>query len=243
MTAQKDLDTRDRILRAAARLLAESDGEPVSTRAVCTAAGVGAPTLYHHFGDKRGLFDAVAALGFEEYLAGKRAQERTGDPVEDLRRGWDLHVEFGRTRPAFYALMYGSPRTPPVADEAFGMLVGLVEAVADAGRLRVPVATAARMIHASGIGVTLALIAEDGRAGTGGGDGGEVSARVREGVLAAITVPDEAPADGPGEDGRASSAARAVALRAALAADPPAVLSASETALLGDWLDRIAGPR
>lgn len=108
MTAQKDLATRDRIVHAAARLLSEANGEPVSTRAVCTAAGVGAPTLYHHFGDKQGLFDAVAAYGFDEYLASKRAQGTTGDPVDDLRRGWDLHVEYGVTHPAFYTLMYGT---------------------------------------------------------------------------------------------------------------------------------------
>ena len=64
-----DIDTRERILRAAARLLAESGGAPVSTRAVCAAAGVGAPTLYHHFGDKEGLLDAVVTYGFERYLA------------------------------------------------------------------------------------------------------------------------------------------------------------------------------
>ncbi|XRQ13692.1 TetR/AcrR family transcriptional regulator [Actinomadura welshii] len=228
MTAQKDLDTRDRILRAAARLLTEAGGEPVSTRAVCTAAGVGAPTLYHHFGDKRGLFDAVAAHGFEEYLASKRAQPGTGDPVDDLRRGWDLHVEYGRTNPAFYTLMYGTSRKPPVAAEAERILLGLVGAVADAGRLRVPVDSAARMIHAAGVGVTLAVI-------SGEGDG-ELSERTREAVLAAVTIPPD------GEGGAESrAAARAAALRAALAAEPPARMTPSEAALLGEWLDRIAG--
>ncbi|MEU5987710.1 TetR/AcrR family transcriptional regulator [Spirillospora sp. NPDC047418] len=230
MTAQKDLDTRDRIVRAAAELITEADGEPVSTRAVCTAAGVGAPTLYHHFGDKRGLFDAVAAHGFEQYLESKRAQPPTGDPVDDLRRGWDLHVEFGRTHPAFYTLMYGTTRTPPVAAEALRILTGLVEAVARAGRLGVPVGTAVRMIHAAGVGVVLALI-------SGGEDGG-LSARTREAVLAAITVADAEPAGGG-----PSSAARAVALRAALAADPPPVLTATESAMLAEWLDRIAAGR
>ncbi|MFB4309124.1 TetR/AcrR family transcriptional regulator [Actinomadura sp. GTD37] len=227
MTAQKDPDTRDRIVRAAAGLLAEAAGEPVSTRAVCTAAGVGAPTLYHHFGDKRGLFDAVAAHGFERYLASKRAQARTGDPVDDLRQGWDLHVEFGRTNPAFYTLMYGTARTPPVAAEADRLLTGLVEAVARAGRLRVAVGTAARMIHAAGVGVTLSVIS--------GAVDDDLSVRTREAVLAAITVQD---GERPGGDTAAN--ARAVALRAALDAAPPTALTATEAAMLGEWLDRIA---
>lgn len=229
MTAQKDPDTRDRILRAAARLLTEAGGEPVSTRAVCTAAGVGAPTLYHHFGDKRGLFDAVAAHGFEEYLASKRAQGGTGDPVEDLRRGWDLHIEYAVTHPAFYTLMYGTPRRPAAVEEAYGILLGLVEAAARAGRLRVPVATAARMIHAAGVGVALTLIASP----SGGDAGREASVRTREAVLAAVTTGVGGPADTP-------LASRAVALKAALRAAPPTGLSASEAALLGEWLDRLA---
>ncbi|CNG08618.1 TetR family transcriptional regulator [Mycobacterium tuberculosis] len=234
MSAQKDLDTRDRIVRAAAKLITEADGEPVSTRAVCAAAGVGAPTLYHHFGDKRGLFDAVAAYGFEQYLESKRAQPPTGDPVDDLRQGWDLHVEFGRTHPAFYTLMYGTTRTPPVAEEAHRILTGLVEAVARAGRLGVSVPTAVRMIHAAGVGVVLALIS--------GGDDEELSVRTREAVLAAITVAGAGPGAGPG-GGATPSATRAVALRAALTADPPPALTATESAMLTEWLDRIAAGR
>ncbi|MES9543689.1 MULTISPECIES: TetR/AcrR family transcriptional regulator [unclassified Actinomadura] len=234
MTAQKDPDTRDRILRAAARLLMESDGEPVSTRAVCTAAGVGAPTLYHHFGDKRGLFDAVAARGFEEYLASKRAQGSTGDPVEDLRRGWDLHIEYAVTHPAFYTLMYGTPRTPAAAGEAYGILLGLVEAVAQAGRLRVPVATAARMIHAAGVGVALTLIASP----AGDSADRDASVRTREAVLAAVTE------DGGAEDAASPAdsplTSRAVALKAALQTAPQTGLTASEAALLGEWLDRLS---
>ncbi|MDL4819476.1 TetR/AcrR family transcriptional regulator [Actinomadura opuntiae] len=230
MSAQKDADGRDRILRAAARLIAESGGEPVSTRAVCAAAGVGAPTLYHHFGDKQGLLDAVAAHGFEEYLASKRAQRGTGDPLNDLRHGWDVHVEFGVSHPAVYALMYGTPRTPPAADEAYAILLGLVGAVARAGRLRVPVETAAQMIQAAGVGVVLFLIAN-------GDDGGDLSARTREAVLAAVTVPD-GPADRPAPpDARTASA---LALRAALSASPPSGLTPAETALLSEWLDRLA---
>jgi AcrR family transcriptional regulator len=230
VTDRKDLATRDRIVRAAARLLTEANGEPVSTRAVCTAAGVGAPTLYHHFGDKQGLFDAVAAFGFEEYLASKRAQGTTGDPVEDLRRGWDLHVEYGVTHPAFYTLMYGTSRTPAAAKEAHDILLGLVGAIARAGRLRLPVETAARVLHSAGVGVALTLIASPG----GEEADRETSVRTREAVLAALTVPPDA---SPAPD---AVAAKADALRAALAAVPPAALTASEAALLDEWLGRLA---
>jgi AcrR family transcriptional regulator len=230
MNEVKDADARERILDAAARLLSEAGGEAVSTRAVCTAAKVGAPTLYHHFGDKQGLLDAVAARAFEEYLATKREQPSTGDPVEDLRRGWDLHAEFGRTHPAFYALMYGKDHRSRAALESREILVGLVERVARAGRLRVPVAMAVRMISAAGVGATLAMIAEP--------EGGlELSRRTREAVLAAIT--GERP-DGEAPLAAQSLASQALALRATLAAEPPEALTGPEAALLGEWLDRLA---
>jgi AcrR family transcriptional regulator len=222
-----DTGTRERILQAAARLLAESGGAPVSTRAVCAAAGVGAPTLYHHFGDKDGLLDAVVAYGFERYLAEKRARPSTGDPVEDLRLGWDAHVEFGLGQPAFYALMYaGGRRAGAASEEAGRILLGMTEEVARAGRLRVPVKTAASMIHAASMGVTLALIAS-------GGDDQELSARTREAVLAAVTT-DKA------EDHPSSVSAMAIALTSALDGRTPRTLSAAEAAMLREWLTRIA---
>jgi hypothetical protein len=56
------------------------------------------------------VLDAVARYGFETYQRSKTALEQTADPVEDLRTGWDLHVDFGLARPAFYAQIYGEPR-------------------------------------------------------------------------------------------------------------------------------------
>lgn len=226
MTEVKVLDTRDRIVVAAAELLAEGGPDAVSTRAVAAAAGVQAPTLYRIFGDKRGLLDAVTAYGFERYLADKQSMAPSDDPVEDLRRGWDLHVEFGLTYPAFYALMYGRQgERPAAAEEAYRILLGMLERVARAGRLRVPVGAAAEMIGAAGVGVTLSLISR------GAGDTG-LSARTRDTVLAALTT-DAAPAP-PGD-----VASRALALDAALA-DPPSALTAAETALLREWLHRLA---
>src|SRR4051794_30638029 len=91
---------RDRMIAAATRLLAEGGREAVSTRAVSAAAGVQAPTIYRLFGDKQGLLDAVAAHGFTTYLNSKTNLKPSADPIEDLRSGWDLHVNFGLTNPA-----------------------------------------------------------------------------------------------------------------------------------------------
>ena len=155
------LTTRDRIVRAAATLLAEGGRDAVSTRAVSAAAGVQAPTIYRGFGDMQGLLDEVASYGFASYLKAKTERELAEDPVDDLRAGWDLHVGFGVANPAFYTLMYGEarPNTAPAAVRAQEILHSLVSRVAAAGRLLVSVERAAQMIHSAGSGVTLNLIA------------------------------------------------------------------------------------
>src|SRR5215217_8644607 len=104
MESTTDINPRDRILQAAANLLAEGGREAVSTRAVAAAAGVQAPTIYRQFGDMRGLLDEVASYGFSKYLRDKTMRERAEDPVDDLRLGWDLHVGYGLANPAFYTL-------------------------------------------------------------------------------------------------------------------------------------------
>lgn len=231
MNSEKAPSTRERILLAAADLVAAGGVEAASTRAVAAAAGVQAPTLYRLFGDKQGLLDAVAAHGFERYLAGKHAMSRTDDPVEDLRRGWDLHVDYGLSHPSFYVLMYGTARPgepSATALEARRVLVAMLERVARAGRLRLPVEEAARMVQAAGVGVTLTLIEEPAA-----GRDTSLSARTREMVLGAVTTD---PVTGAGEAGLA---ARAVALNASLPGAPDA-LSPAETALLREWLRRLA---
>lgn len=230
--------TRERILRAAADLLAEGGREAVSTRGVSAAAGVQPPTIYRQFGDMQGLLDAVAREGFSAYLGAKVARVRAEDPVDDLRRGWDLHVGFGLAHPALYALMYGDPRPgvqSAVAAEAHAVLWGLIQRVAEAGRLRVGVDDAAMLVQAGGVGVVLALIATpDTRRDLA------LSDRTREAIIAAIATD---PADGV-EDAHAGErrlVQRAVALKAVL---PGALagFTAAESGLLREWLGRLSRP-
>ncbi|GAB3865928.1 TetR/AcrR family transcriptional regulator [Dactylosporangium cerinum] len=236
--------TREKIVEAAAALLDEGGREAISTRAVSAAAGVQAPTIYRIFGDKQGLLDAVASHGFVSYLEGKTALEHTADPVEDLRRGWDLHVAFGLTHPAVYTLIYGEPRPgveSPAARAAADVLAGQVRRIATAGRLRVGEERAAQLIHAAGCGMTLTLISlPPSRRDPA------LSVLARESVIAAVTVPHRAggaAGDGGGAvdgvgggDGLAGAAGL---LRASL--PEGAALSAAERGLLDEWLVRIAG--
>jgi len=215
----------------------------VTTRAVSAAAGVQPPTIYRHFGDMQGLFDAVARDTLAVYAQEKAARLLTDDPVEDLRQGWDLHIAFGLANPDAFALLYSAPSSAAyrtVIHEGVALLHGLVARIAEAGRLRVDVAHATDLIHAAGTGVTLTLAAtppeeRDPR----------LSESVREAILTAITVPASADAPNGGPDVASTAervAVHAVALRTLLA-EAPSALSPAEQQLLCDWLDRLATAR
>ena len=221
------MSTRTRILEAAAELLAESPIADVSTRAVCEAAGVGAPALYRQFGDKEGLLSAVVDYGFEKYLAGKRAAVPSEDPVQDLRNGWDAHVAFALENPSYYRLMY-SPTvsgTPAAAVEAHQLLLEVVERCAAAGRLSVSSEAAAQMVMSANTGVALVLITRRELYAP------DVSTRVRDAIHAAILVPDGTAVT---HNGGAASA-----LGAQLRRSPPDRLTSAETGLLQEWLTRL----
>jgi AcrR family transcriptional regulator len=224
--------TRRRILDAAARLLEEHGREGVTTRAVSHAAGVQPPTIYRQFTDMNGLLEAVAAHGFDTYLARKHGASLSDDPVQDLRNGWDMHIEFGLTHPAHYQLMYGRRvpgETSPAAQRSADRLHLLVERIAAAGRLTVTVETAAAMIHSAGSGLTLHLIGVDPDERDP-----ELPGRLREAVLGAVT--GDAPPAAPGYTQHAT------ALKAALDQTDD-LLTAGERALLGELLDRLGGSR
>ncbi|MEU8176358.1 TetR/AcrR family transcriptional regulator [Microbispora hainanensis] len=225
--------TRRHILEVAADILEREGAQAVSTRSVAAAAGIRAASLYQLFGDKDGLLAALGIHAFELYLAEKRTLAHTDDPVDDMRRGWDIHVDFGLRHPAFYLLMYGTDRPgrrPPAADKAHDLLLKFLDRAATAGRLRVPPALAARLLLAAVTGATLSLIcvpAEDRDP--------EISTRMRDTLIDSLTT-DPPPATDPG------LASRALALDAALtAADgAPLPLRPTETALLRDWLHQLA---
>ncbi|MGV0789343.1 TetR/AcrR family transcriptional regulator [Mycolicibacterium sp. XJ2] len=228
-----ELEPRERILRAAADLLTREGRDAVTTRSVSAAAAVQPPTIYRHFGDMRQLIGDAASLGMVEYLTEKRSRRLTDDPIEDLRGGWDSHIDFGVRNPHVYAVLYGDPRPnarPKAVVEGDAILRYLMQRIAEAGRLRVDVDRAAEMVHSACRGVAFTLISqlpEDRDPG--------LSHATREAILAAITTEGF---DDPFGDTRIAT--RAIALKSVLESADTKTLSPTEAALLREWLDRLA---
>ncbi|WP_274563197.1 TetR/AcrR family transcriptional regulator [Streptomyces spiramyceticus] len=236
------MSTRARILEVAADLVARSPDGDISTRAVCEAAQVGAPALYRHFGDKEGLLSAVVDHGFDKYLATKRQYSRGADPIEDLRNGWDTHVDFALENPNLYRLM-NSPamRTPPAAAlESHQILTRDLERAAAQGKLRLAPELAAQMVMSANVGVALMLVARPSAF-----TDMSTSTRVRDAVHAAIFTRDVSAGRGSsGGSGKDTDAAQvpstAARLNALLRRSSTSPLSAAETGLMTEWLDRLS---
>lgn len=223
MTEPSGSDTRERLIEAAASLIAAAPGEDFSLRAVCDAVHVKMPTLYHFFGSKQGLVDAVIERGFDRYLAEKASMESSGDPIQDIRIGWDAHVAFGIANPGFYSLMYGTVRpghSPAAQARPNEILRALTTRAAEQGRLVVPPDQAASHVLATNIGVTLRQIIL-------GTPDPALSNAVREGTIAAIT-------------GTAASPSHPIASVIEIAAAHPDVLGRTQTQLLIEWLTVLA---
>jgi AcrR family transcriptional regulator len=220
------------VIEAASDLIAREGRDAVTTRAVAAAAGVQAPAIYRLFGDKDGLLEAVTEHGYATFLAAKWVDPDPLDPIDDLRAGWDLAVEFGLANPALYALMYGEPRrgtTSAAFQAGMQILLGRIRRLAAGGWLRVDEQLAAALIHATARGAVLTWLSQpdDQRDPV-------MLTTMRESMVASIT--NEQPAV---QDAGPAGAARA--LRAAL--PEQTTLTIGEHNLLLEWLDRLAADR
>ena len=170
-------------MEAARSLLAEHPEREPSTRELYEKAGVAPPTLYHHFGTKDGLLEAVVEEAFSSYLERKRGVPLTGDLLIDFATGWDMHIGFGVENPVLYALMYGREegRHSRAAQTAEAELRRGLEQLANAGLLRIAVDEAMAVTTAMAIGCVTQLI--DG----GGFATGPVARSMRAALMSELT--------------------------------------------------------
>ncbi|WP_159888147.1 TetR/AcrR family transcriptional regulator [Paenibacillus puerhi] len=146
------MNTHDKILAAALKVLEEEGGAQFSTRAVCAIAQVSAPTLYHHFGNADGLLSAAVVEAFRQFLESKNAAVVSTIPETALRQGWDDYVSFAATRPRLYAAMMGrllEGAQIEAAEQAYKKLVQNIQEIAAEGQLALSVEAAADLAWAS----------------------------------------------------------------------------------------------
>jgi AcrR family transcriptional regulator len=234
------MTVKTRILEAASELLARSADADISTRAVGEAAGVTAPTLYHHFGDKEGLLAAVVDFGWAAFLESKRTTAAVVHEhvADDIRAGWDNHLEFARENPNFYKLMWSPAISANSAAfrEAFQMLYDRLELGASRGQLRVSVETGARMIMSAVTGAALSVISQPDLFGDP-----TFTTQLREAAVAAVTVTaDTHTRKRSARDADAPTIATAATTLKSKLAGEDTPLTEPERALMQQWLTTLA---
>lgn len=98
-------DTRGRILQEALRAFAARGYDAVGVQEICSSSGITKPSLYHHFGSKLGLLDAIASERYAPFVTAFAERSRyRGDLAASLVGGMETFLDAGRTDPDFARL-------------------------------------------------------------------------------------------------------------------------------------------
>ena len=137
---QRERIARRRLITAAARTLAESEGwDAVTTRRLSTEIEYSQPVLYKHFGSMEDVVEAVALEGFGELAETLRAARlSSAAPDDEVGRVAAAFSGFAAKNPALYDAMFtrslrlrfGAEDTPTPLVEAFSELRKAVATVA-----------------------------------------------------------------------------------------------------------------
>jgi len=101
-------DLRNALISAGLEVLEEDGLEGLTLRKVAARAGVSHAAPTHHFGNREGLFVAIAAHGFDrfrEYMEAERygSGKSPQDQLEGISRGY---MKFAREQPALFRLNF-----------------------------------------------------------------------------------------------------------------------------------------
>ncbi|MFC4031781.1 TetR family transcriptional regulator [Streptomyces polygonati] len=114
---------RQELLEAADRVVLR-DGPEASMNAIAAEAGITKPILYRHFGDKSGLYRALAKRHTDALLATLRAAlDSPGDRRDRVEATLHAYLSAIETRPQVYRFLM-HPAETPAADGEKGFDVG-----------------------------------------------------------------------------------------------------------------------
>ncbi len=115
-TLARRAERRQQLLEVADEVI-RRDGPSASINQIAIEAGIAKPVLYRHFGDKGGLYQALAERYVRELMdALRKALERESQPHERLATTIDTYLRFVEENPEVYRfLMHRAPGEQPEA--------------------------------------------------------------------------------------------------------------------------------
>ena len=129
-------DLRKALLVAAEAELAEKGVEGFTLRGCAKRAGVSHAAPAHHFRDAGALLTALAAEGFDRFIAAmRRRQAEETDAHARLIAAGLGYIDFALANPALFRLMFSSAQPdfsdPALSEVGFGSFKVLTDAVQD----------------------------------------------------------------------------------------------------------------
>ena len=127
---------RETVLKAAVDYIADHGPDGLSFRQVAQAAGVSHQAPYHHFTDRKGIFEAISTEGYEMFTAAM-LDALAGDPDDPTTALLEAYVGFALDHRGHFRVMFrpdlctisDNPELQRVADASFDVLVDLVRDV------------------------------------------------------------------------------------------------------------------
>ena len=113
-------DLRAALITAGEAVLAETGVDGFSLRSVAKRVGVSHSAPAHHFGDAKGLLDALATEGFRRFLAAmeaRQAAEPSAEPRKKLLASGLGYLDFAVSSPALFRLMFATERSQAKSEE------------------------------------------------------------------------------------------------------------------------------
>jgi AcrR family transcriptional regulator len=139
---RRGLKSRELVLDAAERVMAEHGFEAATLARVVEASGVPMSSVYHYYGSKDGILLAVMERGAERFFADlPRWDRRAGRPAQHLARVIATAVGALGRHPDFLRLLIVFAAQPPAAGGDVTEVVGRIRTVA-LERLREQIALA-----------------------------------------------------------------------------------------------------
>jgi AcrR family transcriptional regulator len=143
--AERSQATRDALIEAARPLFAERGYAAVGTEEIVRAAGVTRGALYHHFGGKRDLFEAVyerIEVELAQRIAGGALNAGATAPLDAMRAGAEMFLQAATEPEAQRIVLLDGPSVlgwdrwrEIAAEHGLGLIEATLQAAIEAGAI------------------------------------------------------------------------------------------------------------
>lgn len=108
------IDNKENILKVALKLFADKGYQSVGVQEIITTANITKPTLYHYYGNKKGLLESILKRYYSEMIdILKKSSNYDGDLVKTLTSFSEEYFKYSEQNKDFFYLQLSMTFVPP----------------------------------------------------------------------------------------------------------------------------------